>query len=68
MNQPNQQQQEPEVTLVVKASWIGAIMAGLDEIPHKFSRPIIDSLDQQARDQLQRSQAPVGPLTNKVVQ
>lgn len=58
-----QQQKEPEVTLTVKASWVNIIIAGLDEIPHKFSRPVIDSIGKQAQEQL-----PQGPLANKVTQ
>lgn len=61
-----QQNQEPEVTLKVKASWVNVIIAGLDEMPHKYSRVVIDSIGQQAESQL-KSQIPSGPLTNKVI-
>lgn len=63
MMQP--QQDEREVTLTVKASWVNVIMAGLEEIPHKFSRPVIDSVSQQARAQLENR--PQGPLASKVI-
>jgi phage terminase large subunit-like protein len=64
MMQP-QQQEEPQVTLTLKASWLNVIMAGLEEIPHKFSRPVIDSVSQQARAQLENK--PQGPLSSKVI-
>jgi phage terminase large subunit-like protein len=59
------QQEEPQVTLTLKASWLNVIMAGLEEIPHKFSRPVIDSVSQQARAQLENK--PQGPLSSKVI-
>jgi phage terminase large subunit-like protein len=63
MQQP--QQEEPQVTLTVKTSWLNIIIAGLEEIPHKFSRPVIDSVSQQARAQLENR--PQGPLASKVI-
>ena len=63
MQQP--QQEEPQVTLTVKTSWLNIIIAGLEEIPHKFSRPVIDSVSQQARTQLENR--PQGPLSTKVI-
>jgi hypothetical protein len=63
MQQP--QQEEPQVTLTVKTSWLNIIIAGLEEIPHKFSRPVIDSVSQQARAQLENR--PEGPLATKVI-
>lgn len=63
-----QQQQEPDVTLTVKASWVNIIIAGLEEIPHKFSRPVIDAVSRQGHEQLNGQQAPEGPLQNKVIQ
>lgn len=63
MQQP--QQEEPQVTLTVKTSWLNIIIAGLEEIPHKFSRPVIDSISQQARAQLENK--PQGPLASKVI-
>jgi phage terminase large subunit-like protein len=59
------QQEEPQVTLTLKASWLNVIMAGLEEIPHKSSRPVIDSVSQQARAQLENK--PQGPLSSKVI-
>jgi hypothetical protein len=64
MMQP-QQQEEPQVTLTLKASWLNVIIAGLEEIPHKFSRPVIDTVTQQARAQLENK--PQGPLSSKVI-
>jgi hypothetical protein len=64
MMQP-QQQEEPQVTLTLKASWLNVIIAGLEEIPHKFSRPVIDTVTQQARAQLENK--PQGPLASKVI-
>jgi phage terminase large subunit-like protein len=63
MQQP--QQEEPQVTLTVKTSWLNIIIAGLEEIPHKFSRQVIDSISQQARAQLENK--PQGPLASKVI-
>ena len=63
MQQP--QQEEQQVTLTVKTSWLNIIIAGLEEIPHKFSRPVIDSVSQQARAQLENR--PQGPLASKVI-
>ena len=63
MQQP--QQEEPQVTLTVKTSWLNIIIAGLEEIPHKFSRPVIDYISQQARAQLENR--PEGPLASKVI-
>lgn len=63
MQQP--QQEEPQVTLTVKTSWLNVILGGLEEIPHKFSRPVIDSISQQARAQLENK--PQGPLSSKVI-
>ena len=63
MQQP--QQEEQQVTLTVKTSWLNIIIAGLEEIPHKFSRQVIDSISQQARAQLENR--PEGPLASKVI-
>lgn len=68
MYNTQQSQQEPEVTLTVKASWVNVIIAGLDEVPHKYSRPIIDAVSNQAQEQLKRQQGPSGPLQGKVIQ
>jgi hypothetical protein len=61
-----EQQQDPEVTLIVKASWLNAIMAGLDEIPHRYSRIVFDSINQQAEAQL-KPKAPTGVLASKFI-
>lgn len=61
----NNQQQDPEVTLIVKLSWLTAIMSGLDEIPHKYSRRVFDSINQQAEAQLS-PKVPAGELANKI--
>ena len=63
MQQP--QQEEQQVTLTGKTSWLNIIIAGLEEIPHKFSRQVIDSISQQARAQLENR--PEGPLASKVI-
>ena len=42
-----------DLTFVLKLSQANIILAALDEIPHKLSRTIIDSLQQQALLQLQ---------------
>jgi hypothetical protein len=55
---------------------INAIISALDEIPHKIARPIIDDIGVQARPQFENNsdaangftQAPSGPLANKVIQ
>lgn len=66
MNQQTQsQQQEPEVTIRLKVSQVNLVIAGLEELPHKYSRPVIDSVSQQAQQQLQK---PEGPLSDKVIQ
>ena len=65
--QPQAQQQEPEVTIKLKVSQINLVIAGLEELPHKYSRPVIDNVSQQAQAQLQ-APAPQGPLSDKVIQ
>lgn len=47
----NQQEQTVSVTLTINQ--LNAVMAGLDELPHKFSRPVIDAISQQVQPQLQ---------------
>ena len=42
-----------DLTFVLKLSQANIILAALDEIPHKLSRGIIDSLQQQALPQIQ---------------
>lgn len=48
-------QPEPSVNLTLKVSEVNAILAALDEMPHKMSRRLIDNLIQQAQTQLQQS-------------
>ena len=58
MNQNNEvqdvQPKEPEknVTLTFKLSEVNSILAALDEMPHKFSRRIVDIIIQQSQAQL----------------
>ena len=52
------QQEEAVVTLKLKVSAVNAIIAGLDELPHKFSRGVIDEVSTQARQQLQPAAEP----------
>jgi len=61
------QQQEQTVTITVTINELNTMIAGLDELPHKFSRGLIDKVSNQAREQLQPAQ-PNGPLGPKVVQ
>jgi hypothetical protein len=60
------QQEEAVVTLKLKVSAVNAIIAGLDELPHKFSRGVIDEVSTQARQQLQPAAEPA-PLEGVVV-
>jgi hypothetical protein len=63
-----QQQEEAVVTLKLKVSAVNAIIAGLDELPHKFSRGVIDEVSTQARQQLQPAAEPApAPLEGVVV-
>lgn len=50
------QQNDPDVTVTVKLSKLNLIIAGLDELPHKVSRIVIDDLAKQAQMQLQQKQ------------
>ena len=53
--QPESAPAEKELTFVFKVSQANIILQSLDEIPHKLSRGIIDSMQQQAAPQLQES-------------
>jgi hypothetical protein len=66
MSDQQVQQQEQTVTITVAINELNTIIAGLDELPHKFSRGLIDKVSTQAREQLQVNQ-PDGPLGSKVV-
>jgi len=58
---------EPEVTLTLKLSQVNVVIAGLDELPHKYSRPIIDLIGQQTQKQMQQNQPiPTGPLSPRL--
>jgi len=67
MQEQVQQTQEVTVSLTLTISEVNTIIAGLDEIPHKFSRGLIDKITTQAREQLQ-TQQPEGSLETKVIQ
>ena len=44
---------DKELTFVLKISQTNTILAALDELPHKYSRSIIEELQKQAFIQLQ---------------
>jgi hypothetical protein len=52
----NQPQQDTEVTLKIQLKSLDVIMAGLDELPQKFARPVTDELVKQVNEQLQGMQ------------
>ena len=47
---------DQELTLTLKISQINVLLASLDELPHKYSRVIIDTIKQQANAQIQKLQ------------
>jgi len=47
---------DQELTLTLKISQINILLASLDELPHKYSRLIIDTIQQQAGAQIQKLQ------------
>jgi hypothetical protein len=59
-------QQEQTYTLVFTVPQLNTVIAGLDELPHKYSRPLIDVIQQQLNAAAQ-AKAPEGPLSDKVV-
>ena len=61
------QQQDRTVTITVTINELNTMVAGLDELPHKFSRGLIDKVSTQAREQLQPN-TPEGELGSKVIQ
>ena len=67
-NQPQQQQEQQQFVLKLSISQINIIMGGLDELPHKFSRTLIDEIQKQLQPQIQSQGAPEGPLSSKVIQ
>ena len=62
-----EENKNPELTLTLDLNSVNNIIAALDELPHKYSRPIIDNITQQAQTQLQQQNVPEGPLSDKVV-
>lgn len=59
------QGQEREFNFTFNINQINTIIAGLDELPHKFSRNMIDEIQRQV--QMQSQQKPEGPLSSKVI-
>ena len=58
-----------KVTVTVDIQTFNTIIMGLDELPHKVSRPVIDELVQQAKSQIKSNeQSPQGSLGDKVIQ
>ena len=51
-----QPQQMQDIDLTFKLSFIDQIMKGLDEVPHKYVRGIIDALGQSIQQQIQAQQ------------
>lgn len=67
------QQNEQKVNLTVTIEELNIIFGGLEEVPHKFSRKVIDNLSQQAQSQLnqgqpqgQINQPPLAGITQKI--
>ena len=52
LQQNNNEVQNKLIDFTLKVSEINTILAALDEIPHKFSRGIIDQIRTQANAQL----------------
>jgi hypothetical protein len=48
-----QNQNDQVLTLKLTVNQVNTIIAGLEELPHKFSRKILDEIQQQAVPQLQ---------------
>lgn len=57
MTPQNQPIQEPTVTLELPLSAVGVVMAGLNELPRKFSHVWCDEIDRQVQFQLAAAQA-----------
>ena len=51
-----QPQKDLELSIDLKFSEINLILAALDELPHKYSRGVIDTIQKQASDQVQKLQ------------
>jgi len=56
-SQPTQPQ-EPDITLTLNLAEIKTVVAALDEIPRKFSNPIVENIVNQTNKQLQALQQP----------
>lgn len=49
----NKRETEKPVTITFgNIHEVNIVIAGLDEIPHKFSRPIIDAIEKQTKEQI----------------
>jgi hypothetical protein len=58
-----------KITLTLDVQTFNTIIMGLDELPHKVSRLVIDELVSQAQPQVKSSdQLPQGPMSDKVIQ
>lgn len=57
-----QNQNDQVLTLKLTVAQVNTIIAGLEELPHKFSRKILDEIQQQAVPQLQPPQAANQPM------
>ena len=60
----SQTEKEVVINLEFTINQLNTIMAALDELPHKISRPLIDKISRTAEEQLR----PSGELADKVVQ
>ena len=67
------QQNEQRINLSVTIDELNIIFGGLEEVPHKYSRKVIDSLSQQAQGQVQQgqpqgqvNQPPLAGITQKI--
>lgn len=50
-------QNDIDITLTLKLSQVNVIIASLDELPHKFSRSVIDEIYKQSVPQAQAQQS-----------
>jgi hypothetical protein len=56
-SQPTQPQ-EPDITLILNLAEIKTVVAALDEIPRKFSNPVVENIVNQTNKQLAALQQP----------
>ena len=54
---PTTPAQEPDITLTLNLSEIKVIVSALDEIPRKFSNPVVENIIVQTNKQLQALQS-----------